>query len=159
MALSKKGRFFVWGNNYYGQLGIGVFGRIINGRDSTISAILIPQEITSNFRLELNDKINSLSINGQTSSALSLNGRVFTWGNNNASKIGNGSNAESAYPNEITSNFNLFSNEKINQLSMGYDHVSAISNFGRMFIWGYYFYGQDINYAGMISKSIPTLVN
>jgi alpha-tubulin suppressor-like RCC1 family protein len=124
-VISSSGRVFTWGRNNYGQLG-----------DNTILNRSVPTEITSNFNLGSNDKIVSLSLGYYHSSAVSSNGRIFTWGDNGYGKIGDGATTSRLIPTEITSNFNLATNDKIIALSLGWDHSSAVSSTGRIFTWG-----------------------
>jgi TPR repeat protein len=130
-AVSSTGRVFTWGRNASGQLG-----------DSTLvgvgltSHVAFPMEITSKFNLSSNDKIVSLSLGSDHSSAISSTGRVFTWGANDEGQLGDNSTTNKSIPTEITSKFNLSSNDKIVSLSLGGSHTSAISSTGRVFTWG-----------------------
>jgi alpha-tubulin suppressor-like RCC1 family protein len=57
-------------------------------------------------------------------------------GDNGYGKIGDGATTSRLIPTEITSNFNLATNDKIIALSLGWDHSSAVSSTGRIFTWG-----------------------
>jgi hypothetical protein len=124
-ALSSTGRVFTWGLNDSGQL----------GNNSTTNS-LVPIDITSRFNLGSNDKIISLSLGRDQSSALSSTGRVFTWGWNGSGQLGNNSTTNSLVPIDITSRFNLGSNDKIISLDLGIQQSSALSSTGRVFTWG-----------------------
>jgi alpha-tubulin suppressor-like RCC1 family protein len=136
-AISSTGRVFTWGYNEYGQLG-----------DNTITNKSVPTEITSRFGLSTGDKIVSISLGSTHSSALSLNGRVFTWGINRNGQLGNGSTVDKSVPTEITSRFSLTAPNKIVSISLGVWHSSALSSNGRVFTWGlnnYYQLGDATN--------------
>jgi alpha-tubulin suppressor-like RCC1 family protein len=123
-AISSNGRVFTWGFNY-GQLG-----------DGTTVNILTPTEITNRFNLTNSDKIVSISSGGAHSSAVSSNGRVFTWGYNPYGALGDGTTIDKTTPTEITSRFNLSFDEKISFTYSGISHSSALSSSGRVFTWG-----------------------
>jgi uncharacterized repeat protein (TIGR02543 family) len=126
-AVSSTGRVFMWGSNYYGSVG--------NGTYSYYSTV--PTEITSRFPLTSDDKIVSLSLGTNYSSALSSNGRVFMWGKNDEGQLGDGTNTNRNVPSEITSLFPLISGDKITSLSLAESTSSALSSSGRVFTWGY----------------------
>jgi len=142
-AISSTGRVFTWGGNNYGQLG-----------DNTTTSKSVPTEITLNFKLDSNDKILSLSLGADHSSAISSNGWVFTWGRNAWGSLGNNSTTNSLVPTEITSRFNLDSNDKIVSLSLGTDHSSAVISTGRVFTWGWNGSGQ-LGDNTTFSRTVP----
>jgi alpha-tubulin suppressor-like RCC1 family protein len=123
--------------------------------DNTVTRRLAPTEITSNFNLGSNDKIISLSLGNAHSSALSSNGRVFTWGWNGWGQLGDNTVNRRLAPTEITSKFNLGSNDKIISLSLGNSHSSALSSIGRVFTWGWNGWGQ-LGDNTTSDKSLPT---
>jgi uncharacterized repeat protein (TIGR02543 family) len=143
-ALTANGRVFMWGANSLGNLGNG-----------TTTNRNIPTEITSRFSIDSNDKIISLSMGESHSSALTANGRVFMWGNNGDSQLGDASITNRNVPTEITSNFSLESSDKITSLTMGLFHSSALSANGRVFMWGLNNAGQLGN-GTTINRNIPT---
>jgi alpha-tubulin suppressor-like RCC1 family protein len=128
-ALSATGRVFTWGRNYYGHLGNG---------SKIIPHISLPTEITSNLSLAAGDKLVSISMGSNHSSALSATGRVFTWGSNFKGQLGDRTTIEKALPTEITSNLSLAAGDKIVSIALGYDQSIAISDTGRVFRWGLY---------------------
>jgi alpha-tubulin suppressor-like RCC1 family protein len=156
-ALSSNGRVFTWGSNSHGELG-----------DGTTEGKLLPTEITSKFNLAYGDKIIALTLGGNHASALSWNGRVFTWGDNNFGNIGDGTVSSDGYvfssenkrgiPTEITNNFNLGAYDKIVAISRGDGHSSAISFSGRVFTWGSNSHGElgDGTKGVKNYKSLPT---
>jgi uncharacterized repeat protein (TIGR02543 family) len=130
-VLTSLGRMFTWGRNTYGQLG-----------DGTTTSKYIPIDITSQFNLELNEIISSISLGGSYSSALTSSGRVFMWGGNSVGQLGDGTTEDKYSPTEITSQFNLELNEIISSISLGGSYSSAITSSGRIFMWGHNCYGQ-----------------
>lgn len=144
-ALSLTGQVFMWGNNQYGQLG-----------DGTSTNINIPTEITSAFSLAAGDQIISLSLGVNSSSALSATGRVFMWGFNDNGKLGDGTTTDRNFPTEITSRFSLAAGDQIISLSLGWYHSSALSETGRVFMWGYNGSFGLLGDGTTASRNIPT---
>jgi uncharacterized repeat protein (TIGR02543 family) len=142
-AISSTGRVFMWGSNWAGQLG-----------DGSLIDKNLPVEITSNFNLENEDKITSISLGYMHSSVLSSNGRIFIWGANNKGQLGDGTNTNKTIPIEITLEFNLGETEKITTLAMNY-FSSVITSEGRVFVWGGNFYN-NANENLFEEVNIPT---
>jgi uncharacterized repeat protein (TIGR02543 family) len=149
-AISSTGRVFTWGRNDVGRLG-----------DGSTSDKLTPTDITSSFALDSNDNIVIISLGVQHSSAISSTGRVFTWGSNAKGQLGTNSTTNRLTPTEITSNFNLVTEDKIVSMSLGGDfasgnyYSSAVSSTGRVFTWGANNLGQ-LGDGSTSDKSIPT---
>jgi uncharacterized repeat protein (TIGR02543 family) len=102
-AVSINGSVFTWGYNNAGQLGI----------NSTTNS-LVPVAITSRFSLPSNDQVIQLSLGFYHSSALTLTGKVYTWGYNSTGQLGDNtttnqlvpkSNASVSTPSAITLSF------------------------------------------------------
>jgi len=121
-AVTSGGRLLTWGNNQYGQL----------GDDTTIDK-LTPVDVTSQFNLNNDEKIIQVSFNGVSSSAITSDGRIFTWG---GKTLDIGILVAESVPVDITSEFNLNPGEKIIQVSLGGFHYSVITSEGRIFTWG-----------------------
>jgi len=130
-ALTSNGRLFTWGLNNNGQLG-----------DGTTTNKFTPTEITSHFNLISGEMIVASSLGEEHSSAITSEGRIFTWGNNNYGQLGDGTTTTRLTPTDITSLFNLSVGETITSISLGYAHSSAITSKGFIFTWGNNSYGQ-----------------
>ena len=144
-ALTTTGRVFMWGSNSYGQLG-----------DGTSTNGFVPTEITSRFSLAAGDKITSLFLGSSHSSALTTTGRVFMWGFNDNGKLGDGTTTDRNIPTEITSRFSLAAGDQIISLSLGGYHSSALSETGRVFMWGYNWPFGLLGDGTTTSRNIPT---
>lgn len=135
------GRLFVWGLNYDGQLG--------NGTNSTIN---MPEDISHFFQLAQDELIVDISLQGSHSAAVTSFGRIYTWGQNTTGELGDLTNISKNLPIDITSNFNLDSEENIVDVEVGVTHTTAITSMERLFTWGWNSTGQlgDItsNYDG-----------
>ena len=143
-ALTSNGRLFMWGYNYYGQLG-----------DNTTISRSTPTDITDRFNLVSGDKIIQVSLGIlYYSAALTSNGRLFMWGFNEYGQLGEISWMDRITPFDITHYFYLESNDKIIQVSLGGLHSAALTSSGRLFMWGYNDYGQLGN-DNLITTSLP----
>jgi len=131
LAITLEGRIFTWGSNSSGQLG-----------DGATTDRLTPVDITSKFNLNAGEMIIQASLGGYHSSAITSEGRIFTWGHNFGGKLGDGTTTNRLTPVDITSEFNLNVEETIIQVSLGGYHSSAITSEGRIFTWGENEYGQ-----------------
>ncbi|XMB72031.1 leucine-rich repeat protein [Mycoplasmatota bacterium WC30] len=143
-ALTSEGRIFTWGDNGYGQLG-----------DGTTINKLVPTEITSEFTLNESETIIDISLGDSHSSALTSEGRMYTWGNNNDGQLGDGTIIRSYSPIEITSQFDLIEGEAITDILLGAANSSAITSDGSVFLWGCNDTGQ-LGDATIIDKYLPT---
>jgi uncharacterized repeat protein (TIGR02543 family) len=142
-AISSTGRIFMWGDNGYGQLG-----------DGTTVDKLIPTDITSQFDLPSTEKIIYTSLGERHASALTSTGRVFVWGTGSYGQLGDGLTGVRTVPFDITSQFDLVSNESIVSISLGAIHSSAHTSTGRYFIWGNNFLGR-LGDGALDNRSIP----
>jgi len=129
--ITSEGRIFTWGGNNHGQLGDGTY---VNS--------LVPKDITSQFNLAVGEGITEVSLGYYSSSAMTSEGRMFTWGYNYYGQLGNGMMTQKNTPQDITSQFGLNVGEKIVGISMGDSHTSAITSESRIFTWGRNNYGQ-----------------
>ncbi|TVP86104.1 MAG: hypothetical protein EA375_02250 [Acholeplasmataceae bacterium] len=145
-ASTSAGRVFTWGNNVYFELG-----------DGTWTHRNTPTDITAGFGLSGGETIIQVSLGFRHSAALTSEGRVFTWGDNGAGSLGDGTNTDRIVPTEITAHFNLELNEMIIRISMGNGHSSALTSDGRLFMWGYNPSGQ-LGIGTTTNINIPTEV-
>ena len=150
-ALTSMGRIFTWGANGFGEL----------GNETTIQSYS-PIDITLSFNLNLGETIIKISVGTNTSSALTSNGRLFMWGRNTSGQLGDNTTTGQLVPKDITSFFNLSWGESIIQVSIGDFHSSALTSNGRLFMWGYNFYGQlgdNTTTEQLVPKDITSFFN
>jgi uncharacterized repeat protein (TIGR02543 family) len=130
-ALTSQGRLFIWGGGHYGQLG-----------DGAMYIRYLPYDITGKFDLHADETVKQISLGSYNSSALTSEGRLFTWGNNDYGQLGDGTTETRILPTNITDKFLLNSGETINKISLGFcDYSSAMTSESRLFIWGKNQYG------------------
>lgn len=99
------------------------------------------QEVTINgtdFTLKTN-KLNQVSVCVNCSIALSMDGKVFSWGSNQDGKLGDGnsSNANNVnVPVAVKTEGTPMKGKTISQISSGYVHNLALSMDGTVYAWG-----------------------
>lgn len=130
-VITDQGRLFIWGYNREGQAG-----------DGTKFDKKVPEEVTEYFHLYPKEVIRSVSLGGFHSSVLTSLGRLFTWGQNEYGKLGDGTKSDRIYPKNIAFRFNLLEKEKIVNVDLGLSHSTALTSKGRVFTWGHNGYGQ-----------------
>jgi len=93
LALTIDGHIMAWGNNIYGQLGIGTY-------DSTH----IPtQVILDHGKLPL-DHVQSIAAGDDHSMAILDNGHVMLWGKNSSGQLGDSTPTDQKYPVPLNGN-------------------------------------------------------
>ena len=119
VALKANGNIESWGNNQYGQLGLG----------NNISYDE-PQEMES-----LNETIVEIAVGNNHVLALTENGTIYGWGLNNYGQVGNGTVANQL---EQATVINIYGNElsKIIRVEANGDNSFAINEDGQVFAWG-----------------------
>lgn len=113
IAMTKFGEVFTWGNNLYGQLGLGHF---INHNT--------PQKVNL-------ENIQSVVCGHEFSVALTKNGDVYAWGNNSYGQLGLGVNeiTKTSLPQKVHL-------QNIITISCGELYVNAIDKFNKVYVWG-----------------------
>jgi uncharacterized repeat protein (TIGR02543 family) len=131
--ITSNGRVFGWGSNAYGQVGNG-----------TTTNQFTPVEINFPDLLTLNsEKIIRIYPGPVHTLALSSEGRVFAWGDNQAGQLGLG-NTESFTTPQLVSFTDLQPNESIvgispggSETSLSFIYTIAYTSLGRLSSWGH----------------------
>lgn len=150
IALTSFGRILIWGSNTlmtdtYGVLGIG----------TSTAYVAKPTDITNNFTFDTDDYPIKVFAGARFSAVLTQLGKVYTWGDGGWGRLGNGFTNSSFTPIDITKIFVLSSDDKVIDLSLGFEHAMALTSTGRVFSWGYNEFGQlGIGSSGNY-RSIP----
>uniref|UniRef100_A0A3P9AHY4 HECT domain-containing protein n=1 Tax=Esox lucius TaxID=8010 RepID=A0A3P9AHY4_ESOLU len=123
-ALSRGGQVYSWGQNRYGQLGLGSAGQ----------GVSTPQVIQSLQGIPF----LQISAGGAHSFALTLSGAVFGWGRNNFGQLGLNDNNDQYYPALLKS----LRSQRVIYVCCGEDHTAALTKEGGVFTFGAGGYGQ-----------------
>uniref|UniRef100_A0A8C5H7T1 HECT domain-containing protein n=1 Tax=Gouania willdenowi TaxID=441366 RepID=A0A8C5H7T1_GOUWI len=125
LALSKGGQVYSWGQNRYGQLGLGLNGQSVS----------TPQPIQSLQGIPF----AQITAGGAHSFALTLSGAVFGWGCNKFGQLGLNDMNDHHYPSLLKS----LRSQKVVYVSCGEDHTAALTKLsGGVFTFGAGGYGQ-----------------
>ncbi|XP_006889079.1 PREDICTED: probable E3 ubiquitin-protein ligase HERC4 isoform X3 [Elephantulus edwardii] len=124
LALSKASEVFCWGQNKYGQLGLGLD---CNKQSS-------PQLIKSLLGIPF----MQVAAGGAHSFVLTLSGAIFGWGRNKFGQLGLNDENDRYVPNLLKS----LRSQKIVYICCGEDHTAALTKEGGVFTFGAGGYGQ-----------------
>ena len=135
IALKTDGTVWSWGNNNYGQLGIG-------GNENAEYPM----------KIEGLTNIIDIKIGYGFCLALKSDGTVWSWGKNDYGQLGNGSNANSNVPVQVQIDKNVKS------ISAGYEHAMLVTTDKLAYAWG-----RGNNYQlcnqSTTNKNVPTLIS
>uniref|UniRef100_A0AAQ5ZXY8 HECT domain-containing protein n=1 Tax=Amphiprion ocellaris TaxID=80972 RepID=A0AAQ5ZXY8_AMPOC len=123
-ALSRGENVFSWGQNRYGQLGLGINGQNVS----------TPQIIQSLQGIPF----AQISAGGAHSFALTLSGAVFGWGRNKFGQLGLNDSNDRYFPALLKS----LRSQRVIYISCGEDHTAALTKLRGVFTFGAGGYGQ-----------------
>ncbi|MEE6488184.1 hypothetical protein FKM82_015154 [Ascaphus truei] len=124
LALSKASDVYAWGQNRYGQLGLGY----------ELKKESAPRQIKSLSGIPF----SQIAAGGAHSFALTLSGAVFGWGRNKFGQLGLNDETDRYVPTLLKS----LRSQKIIYISCGEDHTAAQTKEGGVFTFGAGGYGQ-----------------
>ncbi|XP_063047735.1 probable E3 ubiquitin-protein ligase HERC4 isoform X1 [Engraulis encrasicolus] len=124
LALAKGGQVFSWGQNKYGQLGLGMVGASVPAPQLMASLQGIP--------------FSQLAAGGAHSFALSTSGAVFGWGRNKFGQLGLNDTNDRYFPALLKT----LRSQKVVYVCCGEDHTAALTKEGGVFTFGAGGYGQ-----------------
>jgi alpha-tubulin suppressor-like RCC1 family protein len=127
IALTTNGRIYVWGQNNWGELGVGTCERADHPREQWWKE----GEDVKSLR-----KIKKISNGKEHGMALTKSGDVYTWGSNQCGQLG-----------RYMSSISRLSPGKmglsgIKKIASGYYHSMALTHTGQVYAWGLNDYGQ-----------------
>ena len=142
-----------WGNGYTGQ--VAHVPMVVQFYDSTGATAL-----TGANRPKIKHVVSSNAADDLTTTnsvyALDTDGKVYRWGYNNVGQLGDNSTTNNLYAKQIDQVY--FDNEPVVYITCGggtsYTSVYAITNTGRLFVWGYNAYGQ-LGMNDTVNKLLP----
>ncbi|KAK3573583.1 hypothetical protein QTP86_028178 [Hemibagrus guttatus] len=124
LALSRRGHVYSWGQNRYGQLGLGKEG----------PCVLTPQVIQALQGIPF----AQISAGGAHSFALTMSGAVFGWGRNKFGQLGLNDNNDRCFPTLLKT----LRSQGVVYICCGENHTAALTKEGGVFTFGAGGYGQ-----------------
>ncbi|OCT71800.1 probable E3 ubiquitin-protein ligase HERC4 isoform X2 [Xenopus laevis] len=124
LALSKESDIYSWGQNQYGQLGLG----------SEIKKESAPRHIKSLAGIPF----AHIAAGGGHSFVLTMSGAIFGWGRNKFGQLGLNDETDRSAPALLKS----LRSQKIIHICCGEDHTAALTKEGGVFTFGAGGYGQ-----------------
>jgi alpha-tubulin suppressor-like RCC1 family protein len=120
-AIKTDGSLWCWGNNSSGQLGNGESGGI-----SYFPSQVLPPMLSD---------VSFVSLGGEHSCAIKIDGSLWCWGANWSGQLGDGTNTNRGTPVQIMSS-------GVSSVALGPYHTCAVKQDGSLYCWGSNLYGQ-----------------
>jgi alpha-tubulin suppressor-like RCC1 family protein len=139
-ALMEDGDVYSWGDNGYGHLGHG---------DTT-------NRLQPTKMIAFDQNVRMISGGGRTMGVLTIDHKIFMWGENNEGQVGNGSTTDVYTPTEISIGGDCAKLKLSGQSASC--HVHAIRADGKLYGWGGNAYGQ-IGDNSTTDRTTPTLIS
>jgi len=137
LCLTENNLCYVWGFNYYGQLGLGHKNNV-----SSPALLSLPD----------NERISFIACGYGHTLCLTENNLCYAWGWNNYGQLGLGHTNDCSTPTLLT-----LEDDKIFFINCGESHTSCTTVHNLCYIWGYNSYGQlGFGHTSTVNK--PTLV-
>ena len=114
-AVTGDGSLYTWGCNRNGQLGNGKSG------ESEIEAEPV----------KIMDNVQYVSVGDEHSAAITKNGSLYMWGQNDFGQAGNGKSGESEIQTEPVKIM-----DNVQYVGLGAKHSAAITKDGSLYMWG-----------------------
>jgi alpha-tubulin suppressor-like RCC1 family protein len=139
LALAANGSLYAWGDNYYGQLGIG-----------NTTATLARRSIASPVA---GQRWTQVAAGYNFSLALYSDGSVYAWGNNQNGQLGDGTTTARWSPVRVAPP----TGHTWTQVAGGFGSAAALCSDGSLYTWGNNYYGQ-LGDGTIIARSVPARV-
>ncbi|XP_078259620.1 putative E3 ubiquitin-protein ligase HERC3 isoform X1 [Rhinoraja longicauda] len=124
LALSKDGQVFAWGQNTFGQLGLGTRGPLSCDPQTVRSFSGVP--------------VAQITAGGEHSFALTVSGTVFAWGRNNHGQLGLNDTEDTLTPKHVQ----ILSCKSTIFISCGEEHTAVLTKDGFVLTFGAGAHGQ-----------------
>jgi len=123
LASGSDGTLYAWGYNGYGELGNN------STTDSDVPVVVsLPSGVTA----------TAIAAGGYHSLAIGSDGTLYTWGYNGYGELGNNSTTDSSVPVAVS----LPTGVTPTAIAAGRFHSLASGSDGKLYAWGYNYYGQ-----------------
>ena len=116
-AVTKDGDLYMWGRNYYGQLGV------YSNADSKI-----PIKVNNSSSTLPEKSVKYIALGYYHSAAITKDGSLYMWGYNRSGQLGDGTTTDRYTPVKIMDN--------VASVSLGGNHSAAITKDSNLYMWG-----------------------
>lgn len=116
-AIAENGDLYTWGNNEDGRIGNGEYG----GKNGMVCMQQTPYKALRN--------VCSVTMNMRNTAAITTNGDLYIWGNNEFGQIGDGTREQRSAPVKILSN--------VRSVSLNSHTTVAVTKNNELYAWGY----------------------
>ncbi|GAB6029092.1 RCC1 and BTB domain-containing protein 2 [Chamberlinius hualienensis] len=141
LALTNAGEVYGWGHNANHQIGNGTMP----------SNVLLPILISANL---LEKKVTEIACGSHHSLALTQDGEVFSWGQNNYGQCGYNSTQNQTTPRKVSS---IIAGRCVISIVCGQTSSMCVMDNGEVYSWGYNGTGQ-LGTGNNTNQSMPTKV-
>jgi E3 ubiquitin-protein ligase HERC2 len=138
--VSQDGKVYACGEGNKGRLGLG--------HSNNVS---VPQQLTSLSAYVV--KKVAIHSGGQHVMALTVDGKVFSWGEGDDGKLGHGNKASYDKPKLIEA----LKSKRIKDIACGSSHSAAITSGGELYTWGLGEYGR-LGHGDTLTQLRPKMV-
>lgn len=140
LALTENGEIYAWGHNGYSELG--------NGSTN--------QCLTPTLCVNLQDKtIVQIACGSHHSMALTKEGEVYAWGQNNCGQVSNGIGTNQSAPRKVNT---ALAGKVVVSIACGQTSSMAVTDVGEVYGWGYNGVGQ-LGIGNYVNQLSPVKVS
>ncbi|XP_073987726.1 E3 ubiquitin-protein ligase HERC2 isoform X1 [Rhodnius prolixus] len=138
--VSHEGKVFACGESTNGRLGLG-----------HTNNVSVPRQLTSLSQYVV--KKVAVHSGGKHALALTIDGKVFSWGEGNEGNLGHGNTQSLEKPRMIEA----LKSKKIRDIACGSSHSAAITSNGELYTWGLGEYGR-LGHGDFVTQFKPKMV-
>nr|CAD7602464.1 unnamed protein product [Timema genevievae] len=139
--VSLEGKVYACGEGTNGRLGLGHSNNISSPRQITALAQYVVKKV-------------SVHSGGKHAMALTLDGKVFSWGEGEDGKLGHNNRLSVDKPCLVEA----FKSKRVRDIACGSNHSAAITSSGELYTWGLGEYGR-LGHGDNITQLKPKLVS
>jgi len=132
-VVTKSGKLYMWGDNQFGALAIGSLGGLMTMPD----------------HVAIDGKVVQVSSGVSHSGAVTRDGKLYMWGDNQRGQLGDGTAIGKSIPTLISSINGVV------QVSCGDYHTGAVTKEGKLYMWGSNMFGKLGVRKGIVASVIP----
>ena len=142
VAVTEDNQIFAWGQNDYGQLGVG---DTENRR--------LPSSLSDPDKLLKDKTIVEISLGAHHTLVRTADNMLFAWGRNDYGQLGNGTTVSRSFPVAVNM-AGALAGSTVSKIAAGGQHNLACTTDGNVYTWGFGNSGQTTTYNTVTSSPI-----